>query len=163
MITLLLAIIIVMFVLIIILYRAVRYYADRTEEEIDKVKKGLEFYDILVHWIEQKQNKKNLAEYFIQNRYQTVAVYGMKEIGRLLVNELLQEGVDVRYAADRSADVIDMDEMSIDIPIIKPSSEMPEVDVIVVTASHYFDCIYLDLKELTKAEIVPVEDILWGI
>lgn len=153
-----LSIIVIQVIIIFFLFRIMRYYMDRTEEEIDKVQKGLEFYDILVRWLKLRQEHKALAEYFSKNGYETVAIYGMKEIGMLLLNELKQEGVPVLYAIDRNAR-----EMSADIPIVEPSSEMPKVDVIIVTAPHYFDSIYLNLKEMTKAEIVPIEDMLWGI
>lgn len=153
-----LLIILILCITIYVLYRMMEYYRDRTEKEIDKVQKGLEFYDILVRWLELRQEHRALAEYFSENGYRTAAIYGMREIGILLLNELKQEGVEVQYAIDRNAG-----EISADIPVIEPSADMPEVDVIVVTAPHYFDSIYLTLKEMTKAEIVPVEDILWGI
>lgn len=146
------------FFAILILERTVRYYRKRTEEEIDKVNKYLEFYDILIHWIGLIQEQKKLTEYFKRNEYRTVAIYGMKEIGMLLLSELRREGIEVSYAVDRNAD-----EISADITILKPSCAMPEVDVIIVTALHYFDKIYLEIRELTNAEIVSVEDILWAV
>lgn len=158
MIILLLTIIIILSIAIIFLYRNMKYYRGRTDEEIDKVQKGLEFYDILVRWLELKQEQRTLAEYFAENGYQAVAIYGMKEIGRLLLSELKREGIDVRYAIDRDAD-----EISADISVVKPSCNLPDADVIVVTASHYFDSIYLELRESTEAEIIPVEDVLWSI
>lgn len=156
--SILLAIIAILSAAVIFLYRGMKYYRDRTDEEIDKVQKGLEFYDVLVRWLGLKQEQRSPAEYFIENGYQTVAIYGMKEIGMLLLNELRQEGIDVRYAIDRDAD-----EISADISVVKPSCSLPEVDVIVVTASHYFDSIYLELRKSTEAEIIPIEDVLWSI
>ncbi|MEY8483393.1 hypothetical protein AALD74_16320 [Lachnospiraceae bacterium 48-21] len=143
---------------IFVLFRFMRYQKERIENEIDKVHKGLEFYDILIRWVKLWQNQRVLAEYFRENGYETVAIYGMKEIGQLLLYELKQEGIQVRYAIDRNAGKI-----SADIPVVEPSFRMPEVDVIVVTAPHYFDSIYLSLREMTTAEIISVEDVLWGI
>lgn len=156
--SLLLIIIAFLFAVVIFLYRGMQYYRDRTDKEIDKVQKQVEFYDILIRWLGLRQEQRTLAEYFTENGYQAVAIYGMKEIGRLLLNELRLEGIDVRYVIDRNADKINAD-----ISIIKPSCNLPEVDVIVVTASHYFDSIYLELRESTEAEIIPVEDVLWNI
>ena len=129
-----------------------------TDELLDTMKKAFEFYHILIRWLQLAQEKKSLAEYFEQNEYQTVAVYGMKEIGVLLCNQLRQEGIDVQYAIDKNADKINAD-----IEIVKPTSKMPEVDVIIVTATHYFDSIYIELQELTEAEIVSITDVLWTI
>lgn len=145
-------------VVIIILGRAVCHNKNRTEEEIDKVQKYLEFYDVLIRWVKLKQEQKTLTEYFVQNEYETAAIYGMKEIGRLLLKELRQEGIKVKYAIDKNAD-----EISADVTVLRPSSNMPEVDVIIVTASHYFDKIYLEIKGFTKADIVPIEDIFWAL
>ena len=146
------------FIAILILERTVRYYRKRTEEEIDKANKYIECYDILIHWLGLMQEQKKLTEYFKRNEYRTVAIYGMKEIGMLLLSELRREGIEVSYAVDRNAD-----EISADITILKPSYAMPEVDVIIVTALHYFDKIYLEIRELTNAEIVSAEDILWAV
>ena len=129
-----------------------------TDELLDTMKKAFEFDHILIRWLQLAQEKKSLAEYFEQNEYQTVAVYGMKEIGVLLCNQLRQEGIDVQYAIDKNADKINAD-----IEIVKPTSKMPEVDVIIVTATHYFDSIYIELQELTEAEIVSITDVLWTI
>lgn len=129
-----------------------------TDKLLDAMNKAFEFYHILIRWMQLEQEKKSLAEYFEQNEYQTVAVYGMKEIGVLLCNQLRREGIDVRYAIDRNADKINAN-----IEIVKPTSKMLEVDVIVVTATHYFDSIYIELRELTEAEIVSITDILWTV
>ncbi len=153
-----LIIIFILLVIITVLCQIIKYYVKRTDEEIDKVKKELEFYDILVRWVELKQKQSIWAYYFRDNGYQTVAIYGMREIGQLLYWELKREGINVLYAIDRNAD-----EVNGEIPVIKLTEPFPEVDVIIVTASHYFDQIYLDLKDLTKAEIIPVEDVLWSI
>lgn len=148
----------ILFAVTSILYLIMRYYMNATDELLDTVKKAFGFYHILIRWLQMKQEKKSLAEYFKQNEYRTVAVYGMKEIGVLLCNELRQEGIDIKYAIDKNADKI-----NVDIETVKPTSEMPEVDVIVVTATHYFDSIYMELQELTEAEIVSITDILWSI
>ena len=47
MIILLMAIIVILSAVILFLYWNMKYYRDRTDEEIDKVQKGLEFYDIM--------------------------------------------------------------------------------------------------------------------
>lgn len=148
----------ILLVVIFILYLVIRYYINTADELLDTMEKAFEFYHILIRWLQLKQEGKTMIEYFKQNKYQTVAVYGMKEIGVLLYNELRQEGIDIRYAIDKNAD-----EIEADIEIIKPTSEMPEVDVIVVTATHYFDNIYMQLQELTETEIVSISDILWTI
>lgn len=138
-----------------------RYYIKVSDEQFDRAEKAFEFYHILIRWIELMQKEKKIAEYFEQNEYQTVAVYGMKEIGILLCTELKQEKIDIRYAIDKNAELINND--SLDIEILKPSTEMPKVDIIIVTAIHYFDSIYMELRKLTEAEIVSIVDVLWAI
>lgn len=148
----------ILLAVIFILHLIVRYYIRTVDELSDTVDKSFEFYHILIHWLQLEQEKKKIVEYFEQNEYRTVAVYGMKEMGVLLCNKLRYEGIDVRYAIDKNAD-----EINADIEIVKPTSEMSEVDVIIVTAIHYFNSIYMELHELTEAEIVSIEDVLWSI
>ena len=52
------------FIAILILERTVRYYRKRTEEEIDKANKYLEFYDILIHWLGLMQEQKKTDRIF---------------------------------------------------------------------------------------------------
>lgn len=115
-----------------------------------------ELYMASNQWLQLRQEGKSLVEYFKRNNYKTAAVYGMKELGQRLCNELKGSGVTVVYAIDKNADSIyaDMD-------IVTPDEELVPVDVIVVTAITYFDEIEEELAEKVDCPIISLEDILY--
>lgn len=127
-------------------------------KEHDDVAKFLSYYDLFVRWIELKQDDRKIKDYFAENDYKTVIVYGMKEAGVLLYNEIREKGLDTVYAMDKEPE-----RLNLDIDILKPSEGIPDVDVIVVTPVHYFETIKTDLSKYTSANIISIEDVIWSI
>lgn len=117
-----------------------------------------ELYMAFDQWLQIRQEGKTLVEYFTKNGYKTVAVYGMKELGERLIDELKGSGVTVSYAIDKNADSI-----YAEVDVVTPDEELAEVDVIVVTAITYFDEIEEMLCEKVDCPIVSLEDILYEI
>lgn len=117
-----------------------------------------ELYMAFDQWLQIRQEGKTLVEYFTKNGYKTVAVYGMKELGERLVDELKGSEVTVSYAIDKNADSI-----YADVDVVTPDEELAEVDVIAVTAITYFDEIEEMLCEKVDCPIVSLEDILYEV
>lgn len=109
-------------------------------------------------WLQIHQKGKTLVEYFKKHNYKTVAIYGMKELGERLLDELKDSEITVSYAIDRNADQIYKD-----VDILTPDDELDPVDVIVVTAIYYFDEIEGTLSKKVDYPIVSLEDILFGL
>lgn len=120
--------------------------------------KIISYYNILNQWLELKQDGISLVQYFEENNYRTVAIYGMKELGERLYEELRLSQIEVKYAIDRNADNIHAE-----LEVIHPDEELPDVDVIVVTASFYYDDIEDALQKKTNCKIVSLEDIVYEI
>ena len=109
-------------------------------------------------WLRIHQEGKTLTEYFNQNQYQTVAIYGMKELGERLYDELEGTDVTVRYIIDKNADMI-----YADVNVVTPEDVLEPVDIIVVTAIYYFDEIEENLSGKVHCPIISLEDILYEI
>ena len=58
-------------------------------KKLIRCKRGLSF---MISWLKLRQEQHTLAEFFSVNGYRSVAIYGVKEIGLLLLSELRQEG-----------------------------------------------------------------------
>lgn len=116
-----------------------------------------ELYMAFDQWLQIRQEGKTLVEYFLQHNYKTVAIYGMKELGEHLCEELKDSGVTVCYAIDKNADAVYVDA---DMDVVTPDDELAPVDVIVVTAITYFDEIEDMLSEKVDSPIISLEDIL---
>lgn len=130
----------------------------KTMKRADHTQKMTEFYQLLIEWLRIKQEGKSLTSFFIQNDYKTIAIYGMKELGERLYNELKDSEIQVKYIIDKNADVI-----YADIDVVEPESTLEEVDVIVVTAIHYFDEIEMMLGEKVDYPIISLEDVIYEV
>lgn len=115
-----------------------------------------EFYMILLQWLRVHQEGRTLADYFRKNGYSTVAVYGMKELGEALVGELENSDIEVKYCVDRSAD-----DIYVEVDVYKPDQNLPPVDVMIVTAVHYFEDIENDMMKKVDCPIISLEDVVW--
>ncbi len=121
-------------------------------------KKVVSYYHLYDQWLSIRQQGKSLVEYFEKNNYKTVAIYGMKELGERLYDELKSSDVTVKYFIDKNAD-----ELYADVDILTPDEELELVDVIVVTATYYFDDIEETLSEKVEYPIVSLEDIIYEV
>lgn len=125
----------------------------KKDGKIDKFKG---YYQLLNQWLILKQEGKLLDKYFVDNGYKTVAIYGMGEMGNRLYDELKNsEEVQVKYAVDQNKASIYSE-----LELLAMEDEMPEADVIVVTATFAFYEIEKELSEKVAFPIVSLEDIV---
>ena len=121
----------------------------------DDVAKYNEFYGLLIKWVSLLQNNKAISQYLSLKGYYNVAIYGMKELGVLLLNELENTDINVKYAIDRDAD-----KLFLPIDIYKPEEKLDQVDAIIVTAIHYYDEIKIDMENKMNCPILSLADIV---
>ena len=67
-----------------------------------KLQKQIQFYQALTKWLELKINNINIAYYLEKEGYKTVAIYGYKELGKLLYQELQYSNLNVMYIIDKN-------------------------------------------------------------
>lgn len=135
-------------------------YISRKEITLQKSKvdKFKGYYNLLNQWFLLKNEKKSVKEYFEQNNYKTIAIYGIGELGCRLKEELDNSDIVIKYAIDKNSggsymnlDVLDMDD------------ELEEVDVIIVTATFAFDEIEEKLSEKVNCPIISLEDVIYEL
>lgn len=114
------------------------------------------YYQLFYQWLVNHCNENKILTYFKNNGYERIAIYGIKEIGLLLIKELSNTGIIVEYVIDKNLDIIPEGFKG-----CSPKDDLPEVDAIVVTASYYFKEIKEDLK-YTGYDIVSIEDIVYS-
>ena len=117
-----------------------------------------ELYMAFDQWLRIRQEGKTLVEYFEKNGYKTVAIYGMKELGERLYDELEGSDIKVCYVIDKNADQI-----YADVDVVTPDEKLAPVAVIVVTALYYFDEIEELLSDKVDYPVVSLEDILYEV
>ena len=137
---------------------AVGYSIGKTNSSEEEMKnKMLKYYVTLNNWIGKKQKNINLSSYFEKMGYNSVAIYGMKEVGERLYEELKDTKTEVKYAVDQNAESI-----YADIDVYSPDDDLPEVDVIVVTATYYYNRILNNIKDKISCPIISLDDVIAG-
>lgn len=133
-----------------------------TASEIDKWKKKSDkhfaLFEFMCEWMKLKQEGKDIRTYFEKNNYKTVAIYGMSYCGERLVADLQNAGIEIKYAIDKRADSVHSE-----FELYTPEDELPEVDVVVVTAITFFDEIEEMLSSKVDCPIISLEDVIYDI
>lgn len=127
----------------------------REKELKENLSKMGEFYGTLVSWLVIRQRGLSLEKYFHEKGYSKVAIYGMKELGERLYDELEGTHIIVQYAIDQNANNI-----YARCEVVSLEDELEDVDAIIVTAIHYFGEIKEKLKRKMKCPIISISDIV---
>lgn len=125
------------------------------EEKVDKFKK---YYETLLQWVQIKQDGKNLEQYFINNGYSTIAIYGMGEMGTRLYNELKDTSITVKYAIDKNAEGTYSE-----LNVVTTEDELESVDAVIVSAIFAFDDIEEELSKMIDCPIISLQDVVFEI
>jgi len=135
---------------------AKKKYDNRLNAERLRSEKLQEFYDLLLLWLELRQRGRSLKPYFDKKQYKCAAIYGMKEIGEALYRELESIGIEIKYLIDKNADIIYSEK-----DVYTPDDSLPDVDLIIVTALHYYDEIAEKLSVRVGCPVVNLTDIVY--
>lgn len=133
---------------------------NKISDELKKVDKFKGYYNMLLQWLDIKQEGKSLSEYFVNNNYKTIAIYGMGEMGRRLYDELKDSEIQIKYVIDKNSitayspvEVKELDDFDGD--------DNVEVDVVVVTATFAFNEIQKEVSEKITCPIISLEDVIY--
>ena len=129
----------------------------RAVQEAQYAQKHLAIMQVMNQWIIDKQNVKELKDFFLTNGYKEIAIYGMSYLGERLVDELADSDITVKYAIDRNAD-----DIYASFEVLKPDDTLPDVDAIIVTAFFFFDEIEQELEDKIDCPIISIEDVVYG-
>jgi len=128
----------------------------------DVKKRYKDYYDVMNQWLRNKNENKKIIDYFVNNGYHTLAIYGMGELGNRLYEELKETDIKITYFIDKNAEEIyyGLD----DIPVVglEEIKNQDKVDAIIITPIYDFDSIEESLSEYDiDAEIISLEDVIY--
>lgn len=128
---------------------------ERKNRLIDKYKL---YYCLNNKWISLKESDKRISKYFIHNQIKSIAVYGLGDVGLNFCDEVMRDGIEVKYAFD--GDLIRYDSF---IPIRKLEDQLDAVDAVIVTIPDEFEAIQNNLKEKFTCPIIAIDEIIYSI
>lgn len=114
------------------------------------------YWRILDAWLCHKEEGKSLETYFIKQGIKSIAIYGGGMLGKHLLEELKDSNIKVEYIIDRKADAL-----KLGVPVYALEDDLPEVDVIVVTATYVYSEIKKQLEAKGYNSIYSLETIIF--
>lgn len=131
---------------------------ENIKNPISEAEKYKRLFYMMSRWMKLKQNGNGLIEWFMVRSYQSIAVYGMGDVGECLVGELRDSPVKIEYGIDQNRVV----RCSLK-GVVSLDDKLEEVDVIIITAIFYTDEIKRMLAEKISCPVVSIEDIIYDI
>lgn len=134
------------------------------KKETDYKNRFKSYYNVTNQWLLNKNEEKNVGDYFKDNNYKTIAIYGMGNMGELFYEEVKKTDVKVAYFIDKNAEELYYGIDDIPVVNIKDIESREKVDAIIVTPIYDFESISEDLVDSSKgAEIVSLEDVIYEV
>ena len=107
-------------------------------------------------WVLAKRYNDNLANIVKRMGYERIAIYGMGDIGYLLLDELMKSDLDIPY-------VIDKGFVYSPKPLKNFEDEWERVDLIIVTLPHLYESICSEIANKCDYKVISLLDMLsWG-
>lgn len=125
------------------------------KRKIDNFKRNNRNLAVFRKWVKIEEKGCRIAEWLKEHKFNKVAVYGYGYLGKHLVHELSEDGVDIVCILDKNPNTKH--------PVLNVCHEPDDilnVDVIIVTAVYYYESIQEELKKVTLSKIVSLWDIL---
>lgn len=125
------------------------------EMQNERANKNAAVIRALANWITLMQDGKSVVSFLRKYQYETVAIYGMHYIGERLYRELVESGIEVKYAIDQIRN-----NTPVNVPLKRLGDPMEEVDAVIVTPIFYYDSIEEELMEIFDCPIISFDEIL---
>lgn len=117
-----------------------------------------EFYTLMQQWVKVYQTGHNLGDYFKKNNYKKIAIYGMNEMGYMVLKELEGSEIEVSYCIDKNAD-----NLFAKINVHRPDEDLQPVDVVIVAVVQFYDEVKKTLSEKLDCPIISLSDVVWEV
>jgi glycosyltransferase involved in cell wall biosynthesis len=112
-------------------------------------------YNALVKISETDQLSLKFDELCLKNKWETVAIYGIGNVGKLLLSNLMTSHINIKYLIDKKADAGINSKMN----IIRPVDITKDIDVIIITISAEYNSIAKELRKYTNCDIISIQQL----
>lgn len=118
------------------------------------------YYKMLNQWVKNKSQNKRISNFLREHDINTVAIYGIGEIGQRLYDELNQDQLNISYFIDAAGERKTAE--GVDVISLKEIPLQEQVDAIIVTPVYDFESIYDNLlNKNVDTVILSLEGIIF--
>lgn len=127
---------------------------------VDEAEKYHALFRMMCAWMTKEKTGHSLEAYLKKSKFKKIAIYGMSDVGKLLLMELAESEIKVDYVIDKNPDAI----CGVgDLKVYHPQESLPEVDVVIVTAISYMEEIKQQFEGKFSFQIASLEDIVYEL
>lgn len=131
-------------------------YGQEVKKLFVQERKNHFMYEFMNRWLLLKQRGIDLSSFFVRQKIDSVAIYGIDHMGKRLYDELKGSPVRVAYAIDKNPRKMDWD-----IPVYCPDDLLESVDAVVITPLFDFMDIRRTLERQMNCKMLFIEEILF--
>ncbi len=113
------------------------------------------FYQLMCNWMRLKLSGGSVAGRLAEAGYQSVAIYGAGNHGRMLYEDLKGTQIPVKYFIDKQKKG-----ESGEVPVYLPGEDLPAVDAIIVTPYLEFASVQAALQDKTHSRLIPLNTLV---
>ena len=110
---------------------------------------------LMKEWVLKQKENHSVEAYLSERGYHRVAIYGLGEVGKVLLHRLQQNDIIVRYGIDQNGDSV-----CSDIEVYRPDDDLKKVDAVIVTPISAYEDIKKVLEEKLPCPIISFREIL---
>lgn len=129
--------------------------ASAAQKKLDKFRN---YFSIMNKWIKLRDAAASMEKYLVDHGYTKIAIYGMGELGMRLYETLKDsEQVKIVYGIDKL-----MKAPVKGVEVYKPDDELPEANVIIISATFDFSAIKKSIADKVDYPIISLEEVVMG-
>lgn len=117
-------------------------------------KKMDHYFNLMNLWLDRKIRGQSVIDSLKLKGYHEIAIYGMSKMGKCLYEELSKSGCKIVFVTDQK-------EMNAYDCYISPNSELPNVDVMIVTVISEYLKIKEEMHKRVNCPIISLEELLY--
>ena len=142
--------------IIIVLIQANTIFVRREKKQRENAIKNYDIMESFKQWLINRIKGYSVEKFFVDNNCKSIAIYGVGHLGEVLIRELKESSITIKYAIDKKASNIFSD-----IEIIDPEDEYEDVDAFVVTPVSGVEDIIKLISSKTTKPIYTIEDVIY--
>lgn len=106
-------------------------------------------------WMEKMENGVMITDLLKRRGYHNIAIYGIGYLGNRLLNQIDTSEVEVSYIIDKKGGSVYGD-----IPVVRLTSDLKPVDVIIVSSTYYYYEIKKNIEEHLSYDVISIEKLV---
>ena len=113
------------------------------------------YYNVMLEWMKKKQEGKTISNVLGKYGFYSVAIYGMGEMANVLIIDLKNTDINVKYGIER-----DYRGKRFGKEVLSIQDKLEDVDAIIITPIFYTNEIKEDLLKKTKKPLICLDEVI---